>query len=213
VTRVLRRRRRPQRGFTLVELLMAIALASIFSLALYGFFFAGIDAMRTHESQAKAQSSGRTAIDRFAREARQAVSPDDGLTPPIISVTPTSAEFYYDPSRSASSITPRPQRVRYSVVSGQLVRERATPIGSVPPFAYGGYGAKEVLIDNLQNGATPVFSAVTEKGVAMASTVSGPQARDIAQISVRLFVGQKTGNTATTLELSTDVGLRNAVHI
>jgi hypothetical protein len=192
---------------------MGIVLMAIFAAALYGFFFAGVDATRTHDSQARAQSDGRTAIDRFVREARQAVSPDDGLTAPIIAVTPTSVEMYVDTARTASATSPRPQKVRYSVVGGQLVRERSTPIGSTPPFAYGGYGGREVLIENVRNGSTPLFRAVTEQGVLMASSVTGPSARDIAQISVRLLIGQRTGNTATTLELTTDVALRNAVRI
>jgi prepilin-type N-terminal cleavage/methylation domain-containing protein len=205
---------RPGReGFTLVELLLGIALASIFAAALYGFFFAGLDSARSHQTQAIAQSSARTAIDRAVREARQAVSPDDGLTPPVVAMTPTSLEMFVDPARATGATTPRPQKVRYRVTGTQLVRERALPVGATPPFAYGAYGAREVLVEGLTNGAVPVFRAVTAEGVPMSASVSGPQARDIAQISVRLRVAQRTGNAATTLELHTDVALRNAIRI
>jgi prepilin-type N-terminal cleavage/methylation domain-containing protein len=205
---------RPAReGFTLVELLLGIALASIFAAALYGFFFAGLDSARSHQTQALAQASARTAMDRLVREARQAVSPDDGLTAPVLAVTTTSLEMFVDPARATGATTPRPQKVRYRVAGSQLVRERAMPVGAVPPFAYGAYGAQEVLVDGLANGAVPVFRAATPEGVAMSTSVSGPQARDIAQISVRLIVAQKTGNAATTLELHTDVALRNAIRI
>jgi prepilin-type N-terminal cleavage/methylation domain-containing protein len=64
-------RRGDQRGFTLIELLMGIILASVFAVALYGFFFAGLDAFRTHESQARAQSNGRTALNQMERDLRQ----------------------------------------------------------------------------------------------------------------------------------------------
>jgi len=200
-------------GFTLVELLLGIALASIFAAALYGFFFAGLDSARSHQTQAIAQSSARTAIDRVVRDARQAISPDDGLTPPVLGLTATSLELFADPARATGATTPRPQKVRYRVTGSQLVRERATPVGATPPFAYGAYGAREVLVEGVANGAVPVFRAVTAEGVPMPASVSGPQARDIAQISVRLRVAQRTGNAATTLELHTDVALRNAIRI
>lgn len=210
--RVPRRRDAPG-GFTLIELLMGIVLASVFAIALFGFFFAGADRVRSQESQARAQMTGRTAIDRVARETRQAISPDEGLTPPVISLSPTAMELYVDPSRAAAAIVPRPEKVRYSIVSDQLLRESAAPIGATAPFTYGGYGRREVLIDKLANGATPAFRAVTREGVLLPATPAATQLRDIAQVSVRLLISQTTGNAATTLELNTDVALRNALRL
>jgi prepilin-type N-terminal cleavage/methylation domain-containing protein len=205
--------RRRQAGFTLIELLMGIVLASIFALALYGFFFTGLDSARSHQSQAIAQSTGRTAIDRLASEIRQSISPDDGLTPPLIALSPTNLELYVDPSRSVAATTPRPEKVRYAIVSNQLVRERALPVGVTPPYSYGAYANREVLIDKLQNGATAAFGAVTPEGAALPATPTSTQLRDAAQVSVRLMISQKTGNAASMLELNTDVALRNAIRL
>ena len=205
--------RRGQAGFTLIELLMGIALSSAFALALYGFFFTGLDSARSHQSQAIAQSTGRTAIDRIASEIRQSISPDDGLSPPVIALSPTNLELYVDPSRSLTATTPRPEKVRYAIVSNQLVRERAVPVGATAPFSYGAYVNREVLIDRLQNGATAAFSGVTAEGTALPPTPTATQLRDAAQISVRLMISQKTGNAASMLELSTDVALRNAIRL
>lgn len=212
-TRAPRRGGRAQAGFTLVELLMGIILMSIFALALYGFFFAGLDSARSHQVTALAQSNARTAIDRLVREARQAISPDDRLTAPIASITPTSVEMYVDPQRSTSTLAPRPYKVRYSIVGNQLIRDASAPVGASAPFTYGPYTSPEVLAEDVRNGAIPLFSSITAQGDAMPATVSGPQTRDIAQISVRLIVGQRTGNAATTLELTTDVSLRNAIRL
>lgn len=205
------RGRDPQGGFTLIELLMGIALSSIFALGLFAFFFSGVDSARTSESQARAQASGRTTIDRLARDIRQAVSPDGGVTAPIISLSPTSLELYDDPSRTATDTIPRPQKVRYSIVANQLIRESADPVGATAPFTYGSYTSSEVMLESLSNGATAAFSAVMSDGTALPATPTAAQLIDIAQISIRLLVSQKTGNKATTLELTTDVALRNAV--
>lgn len=200
-------------GFTLVELLMGIVLSGIFAVALFSFFFAGADQVRSQESQARAQMAGRTTLDRFVRETRQAISPDEGLTAPVIGLSPSSIELYVDPSRVASALTPRPERVRYSVVANQLVRESAVPVGATAPFSYGAYTRREVLVEALANGTTPVFRAVTTQGVLLPATPAATQLRDIAQISVRLVIGQRTGAAATTLELNADVALRNAVRL
>lgn len=203
-------RRGDQRGFTLIELLMGIILASVFAVALYGFFFAGLDAFRTHESQARAQSTGRTALNQIERDLRQSVSPDDGLTSPVLALSPTNLEIYVDPQRSPSVTTPRPQKVRYAIVSNQLIRESADPVGVTAPFSYGSYVRREILIDQVQNGAVAAFAAITNQGAALPSTPASTQLRDIAQVTVRLIASQRTGNTATTLELRSDVALRNA---
>lgn len=211
LARLRARGRSAQRGFTLIELLMGIALSSIFAIGLFAFFFAGIDSARTSESQARAQSAGRMAIDRLSGDIRQAVSPNGGITAPMISISPTAIEMYVDPSRSTAATIPRPQKVRYSIVSNQLVRESADPVGASAPFTYGAYGSSEVLVEQLANGATALFTSAMADGTALPATPSAAQLLDVAQISIRLMVSQKTGNKATTLELNTDVALRNPI--
>jgi prepilin-type N-terminal cleavage/methylation domain-containing protein len=210
-----RRARRTQAGFTLVELLIGIILASVFAIAIYGMFFSTLDSARSQQTQWLAQSTGRTAIDRLSSEIRQAVSPDDGLTPPLISVSPTTVEMYLDPSRATTALRPVPQKVRYRIVSGQLIRDRALSPQTTPPFSYGAYGAAEVLVDGVTNGAVPLVAPVTEDGLALPATINAGDAklRDVAQLSVRLLVAQKTGAKATTMELNTDVALRNAIRL
>ncbi len=122
-----RRRRRTQAGFTLVELLIGIILSSVFAIAIYGMFFSTLDSARNQQTQWLAQSTGRTAVDRLSSEIRQSVSPDDGLTPPMISVSPTSIEMYVDSTRSTTALRPIPDKVRYRIVSDQLIRDRARP--------------------------------------------------------------------------------------
>jgi hypothetical protein len=149
----------------------------------------------------------------MASEIRQSISPDDGLTPPVIALSPTNLELYVVPSRSITATSPRPEKVRYAIVSNQLVRERAVPVGVAGSLSWGSYTNREVLIDRLQNGANPAFRAVTAEGAALPATPTSTQLRDAAQVSVRLMISQKTGNAASMLELNTDVALRNAIRL
>jgi hypothetical protein len=56
---------------------------------------------------------------------------------------------------------------------------------------------------------------VSEGGLALSATLAAgaPQLRDVAQLTLRLVIGQRTGAKATTMELNTDVALRNAIRI
>jgi hypothetical protein len=190
-----------------MELLMVIAVSTAFSVGLYAFFFAGLDAANTDQSQTKAQTGLRQTMELFTRDARQSVSPDDGIGGGIFSLSSTSIVINVDPNRDPSATTPRPQRVRYQLVGTQLLRDVAQPIGSAPPYSYTAFGPPVVMAEPMQNGATPLFQGFTEQGVALSTPVA--QTRDIKTVRIHLIVGHKTGNKATTTELSTDVTLRN----
>lgn len=198
-----------QRGFTLVELLMGITIAMIFSAGLYAFFFSGTDAARSRESMGRAQADLRTAIERIERDVRQGVSADGGLNGPVTQLTSTSLIVHTDPTRSPTALTPRPQRVRFSVSGTDLVRERALPVGTQPPFSYGPYSAPEVLARGVTMGSTALFTGFTQAGDQLGTPVSQP--RDVAMVRVTLIVAQSTGVNPTKVELSTDVTLRNTI--
>jgi prepilin-type N-terminal cleavage/methylation domain-containing protein len=207
--RALRDGRSRQAGFTLTELLMAIVLSAVFAVGLYSFFFTGLTTARSHESQAIAQSTGRTALDRVTDDLRQSVAPDS-TSAPLISLSPTAVEMYVDPSRAANASAPKPRKVRYAIVGNQLIREYAAPIGATPPYSYGAYGADEVLVSGMNQGTTPVFTAYSAQRAAFPGTPTAAQLLATAQVNVHLLIGQKTGNNPTTLELNADVVLRNA---
>jgi prepilin-type N-terminal cleavage/methylation domain-containing protein len=199
-----------QAGFTLPELILGIALMTIFGMALYAFYDSSLTSARTHENQAGTQSQGRDAIEVMTRELRQTVSSDNGLTPPVASVSPTDVVFYLDPSRALNQTLVKPLRVRYRVTSGQLLREAATPVGAAPPYTYGAYGPAVVMANGVLNdAATPLFAATSVSGAAMAASVASPATRDLELLRIRLMLRYRTGNANSTLELTTDVAPRN----
>jgi prepilin-type N-terminal cleavage/methylation domain-containing protein len=202
--------RRGQEGFTLVELLTGIILAAIFALALFGFLDSGVQSAQTHQSQAIAQSEARGGLDRLSRELRQAVSADGGITPPVQSISPTAIVFHVDNNRNPSTLTPRPQRVRYQITGGNLVREFADPVGTAPPYTYGAYRSPEVVVRDVANTtANPMFAGIDSDGRAMAASITAPTTVSLATVTVRFLVNHRTGRATSILELTTDVSPRN----
>lgn len=202
-------RRRPRNaGFTLPELLIGIVLMAIFGLALLGFYTSSLNQATTHESQAKAQADGRNTLDRLEGEIRQAISPDAGITPPIAALSATSIVFYYDGTRDPADLTTFPQRVRYQIVSGQLLRDVANPVGAAPPYTWTAYGPQEVVATGVQT-AVPLFAAEDDNGAALGATLNSPATAAIAVVHMRLVLAYRTGQSNSTLELTTDVVPRN----
>lgn len=202
-------RRHAQGGFTLVELLIGLVLGAIFALALYGFFDTSLTSAGTQRDQATAQADGRRAMDVMTRDIRQAVSPDAGVTPPIVALTPTTLVLYVDESRAPGNAATKPWRVRYQIVNGALTRETDDPVGSAPPYVYGGYGPAETLVPNVRNGAAAMFTATDADGAALAASLTPPATADVAGVGIRLVIGYRTGYANSTLELTTDVAPRN----
>lgn len=205
-----RPRLRHRDGFTLVEMLMVMVVSLIFMAALAAFFFNGTRVFSAQQTQGQADASVRETIGRFTRDVRQAITPNRSLrVPPVAYIDATRLTLYSEVGNRAEGIiaTPRPQKVEYQLVGTQLIRSSVDPVGSNPPYIYGSYTTTDVLAENVQNGATAVFQAYDSKGLLIALPVAQPQR--IASIRIYLKLGQKTGVSDTTTEISTNVTLRN----
>ena len=193
----LRLRRSPaarQRGFTLVELLIAMVLVGVVATAVYASFISGVEASSSRDLQARTQNSARGAIDEFTRDVRQAVSPD-GIIPPVAAApTATSIELWVDNNRSLTATTATPVRVRYSLSGTNFVRQ--TLSGTT-------WSTEDVLASGVANGSTALFTSVDINGAA--TVIPGA----VATISLLLILGDRAGRATTTTELQADVTLRN----
>ena len=125
--------------------------------------------------------------------------------------------MYVDPSRSTTALQPDARtRCATRIVSGQLIRDRAVPTTTVAPFSYGAYGAPRGAGGRRAERGdrrSPRRSPRTGWRSPATLNAGDTRLRDVAQVSVRLLIGQKTGAKATTMELNTDVALRNAIRL
>ncbi len=68
------------RGFSLVELVVALAVMSVTAGAIYALFFSGLKAYWKGDIMTQTQQGGRVAIDRLSRDLRQARRLINGVT-------------------------------------------------------------------------------------------------------------------------------------
>lgn len=201
-------------GFTLVEVLVSMVMLGVFATALYGFFFSGTESSRGHESQARALADARTAMAFLTRDLRQAVGQEEGISSPVVLISPSEVRLYVDLDLAMAATDATPSLVRYAIEGTQLVRESAPPIGTASPYTYGSpiaWGEREVLLDGVDNGSVPLFSPLAKDGAELDATIdTESELREIAAIGLRLVVEHRLGYSDSLSEVRTDVTLRNA---
>ena len=202
-----RARHRGQRGFSLIELMIGIALSGLFAGALFSFFNSSTEANRTHEAQTRSQASARLALARLSGDVRQAAGPDG--TAPVVAISAYELIVYVDARRSADpTLSALPRRVRYALESGSLVREEAVPtVGAGGALTYpAAYSGRETMATGIVNAANavPVFAGVGSSGTAASVPAN------VAQVAVRIQVGHQANQRAVVDEVTLDITLRNA---
>lgn len=120
--------RRHTTAFTLVELLVAIAIALIVTVAVYGLYSTYVRAFIAQDRVVETQQAARIAIDTLTQDLLRAGYQLPG-TQPAITYAASSVleiEYFNEQARNADTGAPEPQmeRVRYFVdASNNLVRQ------------------------------------------------------------------------------------------
>ena len=111
-------------GFTLVELLVGLAVAGLVLLALTGLLQQGGQAYLAGTTRLDAQQSARVALERLGRELRGAgIDPRGTGFPPLVNPTPTGFTIQND-LNGDGVVAGNPERITYSL-TGRTLRRNA----------------------------------------------------------------------------------------
>jgi prepilin-type N-terminal cleavage/methylation domain-containing protein len=166
------RLRSDQRGFTLIEMLVAMSIGTIVMLAAFTLVDQALPASQRINDRIDANQRGRVAMENMVRELRASVclwSGNDVNGNPTYSTPYSSADgsqvtFYSDMTTAAAaasgSFLPTQRQLAYA--NGAITETVTTGIGTVPQVRYTGLGTittTRTLITNVQPiGATPIFT-------------------------------------------------------
>lgn len=205
---------RDEGGFSLPELLVAMALTSILLAALAGIFTSNLRTTSRISAKVTATADARLAVDTMSRRLRVAVAPD-ATQAAFATTDPRSVTFYASlVGTAAGGVTtratdPKPTKVEYSVVpatfSGQTttcLREVLTPaVGSAAPYTYPAAGAKSrcLAYGALNADGAPLFTYF-QSGSGAAPAASRDDVRSVgASLSIAATTGgQRAATTAAT---------------
>ncbi|SHE61460.1 prepilin-type N-terminal cleavage/methylation domain-containing protein [Desulforamulus putei DSM 12395] len=156
-----RKKLRNNRGFSLVELIIALALLSLVLAAAYQFYFFSQRSWQRAEAEAGTIQEARLAVMQLAREIRSArkatanlaaVNIADGVTP-----AGSQLDIYTDVNNDG-----KPERVCYRLQNGTLQRGVALRQSRQPdafPYTYGSPATWQTVVAGVANTADqPVFS-------------------------------------------------------
>lgn len=128
-------RLRSQDGFTLPEMLTAISIALIVSLAAFSLIEVVMRRAGDVAGRVEASQKGRAAMDFMTRQLRSQVCLSSTV-PPMVSATPDSVTFYTDLSDPAAGTVPEKHTLTYDPVKRTIVERAYAGTGAAPAITY-----------------------------------------------------------------------------
>ena len=140
-------KRRAPAGFTLMELLVVIGLATLILAALHGFQRAQLFAMREQETRVEAQAATRATLDVMLREIRMAgyggPCPNDLL--PVLEAAPDRVRIQVDWNEDGAIEAGEDIAYAYDEASGEIRRTVAGDKGAAVVPVIAGVSSGEIF--------------------------------------------------------------------
>jgi prepilin-type N-terminal cleavage/methylation domain-containing protein len=189
------------KGFTLVELMVVIAISSILMVGMIRFMAGGLTQYRSTFLQSLADETARVQLKRMSHDIRSAEQSATGAFP-IVEASPQRFIYYANTDKATVN------RIRYELVGTDLVRGVTKPSGS--PITYNTSTEQvTVIARDVQNGANPVFYYYGSDYPSNGSPVSSGSIADITYVSFTLTIDADTAHDPAAVVLQSQVQLRN----
>jgi prepilin-type N-terminal cleavage/methylation domain-containing protein len=190
--------RRADRGFTLIEVMVATSILGIVLLLVYGAMGSGVQQAADVDARIQIQSEVRVAADAFVRDLRQAYTGDASLAR-VESIGPTEITFY-SPDRA----TPfHVRKISYRLLGTALQRSVTTSTNTNGfPWVFGTTGPYVTVLDDVAN--TTIFTFRDAAGLATTTPSR------VALVQLDVAVDRDPTRAPGSLIYSTTVELRGS---
>ncbi|MEO6077849.1 MAG: prepilin-type N-terminal cleavage/methylation domain-containing protein [Candidatus Andersenbacteria bacterium] len=189
------------KGFTLVELMVVVAISSILMMGMIAFMAGGLTQYRTTFLQSLADETARVQLKRMSHDIRSAEQSATGAFP-IVEASPQKFIYYANTDNTTIN------RIRYELIGTDLVRGVTKPSGN--PLTYNTTNEQVAIIArDVQNGANPVFYYYGSDYPSDTTPVPSGNIADITYISFTLAIDADTTQEPSAVVLQSQVQLRN----
>jgi prepilin-type N-terminal cleavage/methylation domain-containing protein len=188
--------RRGDRGFTLIEMMVATSILGIVLLLVYGAMNSGVQHAADADARIQMQSEVRVTADALVRDLRQAYTGNASLGR-VESIGPTQITFY-SPDRA----TPfRLRKISYRMSGTTLQRSVTTSTNTSGfPWTFGTIAPFAPILNDVRN--TTIFTFRDAAGLV--TTAAG----NVALVQLDLTVDRNLARPPGALSYSTTVELR-----
>jgi len=153
-----------ERGFTLVELLVVLALLGIVIAGAYQYFFYGYSSWVRSAAEAEMIQNARQTVILMENEVREAERAAEG-TPSVVVLDDGKKLRIYTRSKNETY----PKLVSYRLENGNLERGVSFPKNDEYPYRYDEPNQWEIVVSNVVNDSKkPIFKVIdggTERSV------------------------------------------------
>lgn len=193
------------KGFTVIELLVAIAITAIVTTLAANFAIRGLQVQRIVGEQNQAVAEARQALDRFVNEMRE-TSPSDTGAYPIELATDQELIFFSDVDHDEMI-----ERIHYYLEGSLLQRGVTEPTGD--PLSYPAQNEQvQTVSQYIRNGTEPLFYYYNESYPAdqESNPIEPPvPVADIRLIELHILTNVDPNRVPKTHQLDVEVHLRN----
>jgi prepilin-type N-terminal cleavage/methylation domain-containing protein len=220
ISMVTNRLRRSRQGFTLVELVVTVAIASLLMGAMLGLYYGVIRSVADTQNRMINQDDARTAINQLSRYVRMASSSASNLTSitdAIALAQPQELVFFADIDGDGEA-----DKVRYHLSGTTMKMATSAPDMSTYPPSYPAYTTDGVIVMNgIQNGATAMFTyyqtnpaytsttdAVHDTLTVMTNPTSATDLAKIVAVGLTVYVNEHPQLSKGSVKLDTLVQIR-----
>jgi prepilin-type N-terminal cleavage/methylation domain-containing protein len=205
---------RSQRGFSLVELLVVMLVASILTVAVLLFLQGTTRVFNSQEVRIQNQDDARTAVNQLTRYLRMATNSEDNgttLSNAIATTLPGDVEFYCDVDGDTVA-----EKLRYYLVGNVLRSQSVDPewvTGEHPYWRYGAYTTDGIVIENrVRNESNqPMFVYYRQAATGSLeqfSPATDVDRRQVVTVGIFIRVGARPDLAERDVYLSTEVQIR-----
>jgi prepilin-type N-terminal cleavage/methylation domain-containing protein len=214
---MMRKRRDPQSGITLIELLAAMVVMGILTTMIIGSWIALSKSYSFTTRSDKQRDHANQAISRIAREIRDAQAVPGGTSGAFVRAYPDEVRFYSTFNMGgADDPTTTPRLTRYILRDGAVYRELA---GGDGVFNTGDDVSRLLVQDVVNQGSGDdlfkysAINSTTGQMYQSAGTTTLVPASKIQTVSILLQVDLNPGKSPNYMDIATTVQPRNVRHL
>lgn len=198
---ILSRLNRRDRAFTLIEVLVTVAIVSVVTLALTSIIQSFYKNNNYLIEETAALASSRRGVDNAISALREATYGDDGSYP--ISSAGTSTMTLYSDVDSDTGV----ERLQYALIGTTLYEYITNATGTPPAYAANPQSTTTIATNVRNTSATPLFTYYDNTGAQLSTT--SPNIASISSVKVQLLVDLNPNRAPNVFTLSETATLRN----
>lgn len=194
-----------KKAFTLVEILVVLAITSVLALAVGAFSSNIISYNRTIFGSLDAAQNGRTVIKMISSELREAATSNTGIFA-VSEASSTAITFFSDIDDDGIG-----EQIRYYLATSTLKKSVVKPTGNPLSYASWSTGTTTNVTPYVVNSSsTPIFEYFDASYDGATSSLAQPvNPQQIRLVKITILIEQDPNKAPVPIIFTTQVSLRN----